>query len=448
MGVREQPQSIIPIAGELWGKLKNIEGQDSLTVSSLTDGIEAVDKPIEEVLILNPQAKELFLMMCGKIASAVLPVGNLGMHVLNTPQQESVEIIGTNNNRDSEGRPQSSNEISLTLLDAQKIARDELTGAYNRSVLISKMEALQSTGIPFSVLMGDMDRFKSINDTYGHIAGDKSLQELAQRMTACLRTGHTGDLSKKQNRINDSVIGRFGGDEFIALLPNCSPEGLVSVQNRLNDSLISYNEQAKDKGEAEISISMAGASLGELPQGTNISELINLADKRMFNIKMEKRLGNVGGIAEQYLGSDITEKISLLKSMLKEVDFSFSKMLPSQIVITAINDYLLEFTEREIIHNSQTGDINKISPLLKLRSGIPSALGIREDTGIRENFQIILNKTSEILLDEVYGGARSLSKKEKIIKLANLAETCPDNLQLQMLTNAIFELNKQPLTEV
>jgi len=134
--------------------------------------------------------------------------------------------------------------------------------------------------------------------------------------------------------------------------------------------------------------------------------------------------------------------------MLKEVDFSFTKMLPSQIVITAINDYLMNFTERQIIQSSQTGELKNINAFLKLRSNIPSALGIREDLGNREHFQTLLNQTSEMLLDEVFRDSKTLTKKEKVVKLARLAEICPDSLQLQMITNAIFELNKQPLTEV
>jgi len=89
-------------------------------------------------------------------------------------------------------------------------AHDELTGLYNRRHMLSELERELSHAmrydVPLSVVMIDLDKFKSVNDAYGHAAGDAALR-------------HVSKLLKKHARASD-VIGRWGGEEFLALLPH------------------------------------------------------------------------------------------------------------------------------------------------------------------------------------------------------------------------------------
>ena len=110
---------------------------------------------------------------------------------------------------------------------------DSLTGLPNRRQLVWRMERAiehaRRLGHPCAFLMIDLDRFKIINDTLGHAAGDELLMEVAQRLRACVRHSDQvmeGALETVGSRAHRSLeaVGRLGGDEFIALLPEIHDE--------------------------------------------------------------------------------------------------------------------------------------------------------------------------------------------------------------------------------
>src|SRR5690606_15710595 len=102
----------------------------------------------------------------------------------------------------------------------QQAQHDVLTGLPNRGLLYEFGEqivaAARRSGKPLAVLFFDLDRFKAVNDTHGHQAGDAVLREVARRLS--------------QIRRAEDVTGRLGGDEFLAILPNIrSKEDAVGV---------------------------------------------------------------------------------------------------------------------------------------------------------------------------------------------------------------------------
>ena len=101
--------------------------------------------------------------------------------------------------------------------------KDSMTGMYNRRHIFSRLEAMYEGNEhalhSFSVLCLDIDNFKSINDSYGHTAGDKVIKDIAK-------------LSAKTLRITD-VLGRIGGEEFMAILPRTEPTQAESIARRL-----------------------------------------------------------------------------------------------------------------------------------------------------------------------------------------------------------------------
>lgn len=127
---------------------------------------------------------------------------------------------------------------------------DELTGLKNRRSLIeaAEFEIAENEGIPFSMLVIDIDYFKNINDTYGHLCGDYILANIAPVMQSELR---------KQD-----VLGRWGGEEFMVLLPDTDSEVLVQVAERLRlkvaETAFEYNNQ-----EIFISITLGAAVLSK-----------------------------------------------------------------------------------------------------------------------------------------------------------------------------------------
>lgn len=145
---------------------------------------------------------------------------------------------------------------------------DELTGLYNRhyfmNVLKGEINRCNRSGDVFSLIMLDLNDFKSINDAYGHLTGDQVLIKLAEILV-------------KNSRSYD-VCGRYGGDEFIIILPNTSVEEAIYYIERVKKEFNSYAEQYK---RAKVSIAI-GVTSGE---NKTIREVINIADKRLYRNK-------------------------------------------------------------------------------------------------------------------------------------------------------------------
>jgi two-component system cell cycle response regulator len=119
-------------------------------------------------------------------------------------------------------------ELQEQLLEAQEKLRhqanhDALTGLLNRSAILERLNVELSRArrqkAPLSVVMSDVDRFKNINDTHGHQVGDAVLGEMAQRMSVAVR-------------VYDAV-GRYGGEEFLTVLPGCDGPTALALSERL-----------------------------------------------------------------------------------------------------------------------------------------------------------------------------------------------------------------------
>jgi two-component system, cell cycle response regulator len=158
---------------------------------------------------------------------------------------------------------------------------DALTGAYNRRYLMEQLprelERCRRYAYPLSVLMCDIDHFKQINDERGHAAGDEVLQQFAAR-------------AQKSIRINSDWVSRYGGEEFLIVLPETAHDGAVAVAEKIR-SLISSTPFATRAGDAVVTASFGIASTG--PNGPDISlkvdAIIRTADECLYRAKQEGR---------------------------------------------------------------------------------------------------------------------------------------------------------------
>jgi two-component system, cell cycle response regulator len=169
-------------------------------------------------------------------------------------------------------------ELQEQLVKARESLRfeamhDSLTGLLNRGAVLEHLtkELVRASrrGAPVSVLMGDLDHFKVINDTHGHAAGDAVLRETARRLKAGVRA-------------YDSV-GRLGGEEFIAVLPECDAKTGLSVAQRLCRSLSDTPTQFAGTPITH-SISIGVASTDQFGS-SNAAELIRAADAALYRAK-------------------------------------------------------------------------------------------------------------------------------------------------------------------
>jgi diguanylate cyclase (GGDEF)-like protein len=149
---------------------------------------------------------------------------------------------------------------------------DQLTDLYNRHFLLDAATKKVSEAIrhqyPLSVLMLDIDFFKSINDEYGHSAGDTVLKSVAK-------------LLKKEYR-NEDIAARFGGEEFVVLLSHCTQEKAVIKANQLREKI----EAMKPIGlKVTVSIGVSELSKDE----TSFTELLDRADQALYQAKESGR---------------------------------------------------------------------------------------------------------------------------------------------------------------
>ena len=154
---------------------------------------------------------------------------------------------------------------------------DELTGLPNRSLLLDRLKQaiVQSARHHnhVALLFIDLDKFKSVNDSLGHAAGDKLLQLVAERLTACIRYGDTAC--------------RYGGDEFVIMLPEIDgQENAAAVTEKIRATLDAPYEL--DGNFIEIAASIGTAVYRN--NGQDCSDLIKQADNAMYLAKMHSRL--------------------------------------------------------------------------------------------------------------------------------------------------------------
>jgi diguanylate cyclase (GGDEF)-like protein len=155
--------------------------------------------------------------------------------------------------------------------------RDGLTGVYNRSFLQKRFSELVSEAImnktSLSVALFDIDKFKRINDSYGHLFGDKAI-----KMTA--------NITDKIANIHDGLVGRFGGEEFVIVLPNKNIDQALEISKTVHEAIrnevLYHNED-----EIRINVSIGVTSYPEICQ--NPSELLDRADLAMYYSKQNGR---------------------------------------------------------------------------------------------------------------------------------------------------------------
>jgi two-component system chemotaxis response regulator CheY len=124
---------------------------------------------------------------------------------------------------------------------------------------------------PFAVILADMDGFKAVNDTYGHLAGDTALREVAQRLRTAVR--------------RSDFVARFGGDEFIAGLPDCNREAAESVADRMRE-VVSAAPVALGSGRTAAVALTTG--LVFYPD-TELDDLLPVVDRCLYAAKAARR---------------------------------------------------------------------------------------------------------------------------------------------------------------
>jgi len=164
-------------------------------------------------------------------------------------------------------------ERTKLLKKLEKLAiTDALTGLYNSRHFFDQIKAEVDRHMRYSralsLLILDIDSFKSYNDTWGHLEGDKMLMGIGETINSCMRSMDTAY--------------RYGGDEFTLLLPETRLQKACMVGNRIKDSISSRIFEPKPGTKISITVSLGAA---ELVQGENFKSFVDRADKAMYKSK-------------------------------------------------------------------------------------------------------------------------------------------------------------------
>jgi len=156
---------------------------------------------------------------------------------------------------------------------------DDLTRLYNsrylNQVLRRETKRASRSGRPLSLLFMDLDGFKQVNDTYGHLCGSQALVEAAALIRGCAR--------------ETDVVARFGGDEFSLILPDTGREGAVSVAERILERVDEHTFLAEDGLAVRLTASIGVATLPDV--AGSAEELIRAADMAMYRVKESGKNG-------------------------------------------------------------------------------------------------------------------------------------------------------------
>lgn len=158
-----------------------------------------------------------------------------------------------------------------------RATHDALTGIYNRGEIIEALDRERARqardGGSFGIIIADLDHFKRVNDTYGHAAGDAVLRETTVRMKGCVRSY--------------DFVGRYGGEEFLLVVPSSDATGTLALAERIRQSMQS-SPVTTDAGEINVTISLGvAASTHACPFDTQ--ELLLRADQALYRAKENGR---------------------------------------------------------------------------------------------------------------------------------------------------------------
>lgn len=169
-------------------------------------------------------------------------------------------------------------QLLLAKKHAEDLAQtDELTGMNNRRSFFKQGKAISEQairyGLPYTVMMLDIDWFKKVNDTYGHLTGDEALIDVARIIMESIRA--------------PDISGRIGGEEFAIILPQTTAQRTLEIAERLRKSIKKIAIPVADEEPLTLTVSIGIGQYGQEKQ--SLQEVLNIADKALYQAKEQGR---------------------------------------------------------------------------------------------------------------------------------------------------------------
>ncbi len=277
-----------------YGSVGILEG-DLLKVKASSEGLEQVDLPWDQgvagktlrtgktYIIEDAQTDEEARPVLPAYRGAIsIPLGEIGVF---QAISEKTDAFGPEDVEVAEILVAHGLQ-AINRIRAEKDIRymsfhDALTGLYNRSFLEQELRRLDTPRqLPLSIIMGDVNGLKLLNDTYGHAAGDKLLQKTAEVMHGNCR--------------QEDILARWGGDEFLLLLPQTGEEEARTIARRIKE----------ETGPIVVEMVPLSISLGtatRVEQGEDMVKTLNRAEKEMYRNKLAESRGSRNRVLQSLL---------------------------------------------------------------------------------------------------------------------------------------------------
>jgi diguanylate cyclase (GGDEF)-like protein len=155
---------------------------------------------------------------------------------------------------------------------SEKASRDDMTGMLNRESFFAVLDGSRRKADRGTLLIIDADHFKQINDSFGHLTGDRALLEIAAAITRGVRGG--------------DILGRIGGEEFAAFLAGATAKEAEYVAERIRREVELIRFRPNDERTIPLTVSIGGANCAS---EASVSDLMRAADKRLYEAKNRGR---------------------------------------------------------------------------------------------------------------------------------------------------------------
>jgi diguanylate cyclase (GGDEF)-like protein len=242
-----------------------------LTAAAALNGIRAVLRGEQDSFTLvypchSPAEKRWFRLRATRLLLPDTITACVVAHEDITTEKTTEELLQTAQRR-----------LRELLEREQLLARtDELTGLINRRRFVELAEhecaVARRFGVPLAIVLFDIDGFKTLNDSLGHLSGDEILKEVARRAAGQLRSA--------------DVLARYGGDEFIVLVPESAAHGAAVVAERIRER-IAETGIPTTTGTAAVTVS---AGVGEIQSdAATLEDVIRCADRALYDAKGKGR---------------------------------------------------------------------------------------------------------------------------------------------------------------
>jgi diguanylate cyclase (GGDEF)-like protein len=241
---------------------------------------EKVDLILLDIMMPNMDGYEVCKRLKSNHKTKDIPI----IFITAKSDEESIEMAYEVGGADYVTKPFLPKEIKARIKKELKIqdmmnelklmaSTDPMTKLYNRryfsNISTHTLDLAKREKLDLSIIMFDIDNFKKINDTYGHKAGDEVIIALANKL---IETKRKSDISC-----------RFGGEEFVALLPNTSIEGAKTLANKIREVIENYEVISEDK-KIKFTISL-GVSKVDVENENSIEEALKRADDALYEAK-------------------------------------------------------------------------------------------------------------------------------------------------------------------